>query len=264
MAAQVQPAGPTDAIDPKDPLLCAAKRLRAETDAAAAPAAATNSPPVDPPPAVKPEAADAGPPPGPTPALTPEGEAVPAAPTTSEGTAGSAPDAVELLMSLCKHIATGRGGGGGSSVDMMDDDDEEEDGGSSARAGGRRRAPGSARKRRTPSQRTPTAAGTPTGAGGTPKYRYGPGQTPPATSGAQRQKSCAYVGVRRRQWGTYAAEIRNQLSGSREWLGTFETAEEAAVVYDTRLRQIKGHAARCNFPPLDLSGRHGESDFDLI
>ena len=70
-----------------------------------------------------------------------------------------------------------------------------------------------------------------------------------------RKKSCQYTGVRRRQWGTYAAEIRNPKSGAREWLGTFETAEEAAVVYDARLRQIKGSSApRANFPELDQSG----------
>lgn len=70
-----------------------------------------------------------------------------------------------------------------------------------------------------------------------------------------RKKSCQYTGVRRRQWGTYAAEIRNPKSGAREWLGTFETAEEAAVVYDSRLRQIKGPSApRANFPELDHSG----------
>lgn len=70
-----------------------------------------------------------------------------------------------------------------------------------------------------------------------------------------RKKSCQYTGVRRRQWGTYAAEIRNPKSGAREWLGTFETAEEAAVVYDARLRQIKGPSApRANFPELDQSG----------
>ena len=90
-------------------------------------------------------------------------------------------------------------------------------------------------------------------------YRFGPGQ-PILTeqtlenSKTGRQKSCAYVGVRKRQWGTFAAEIRNQTTGAREWLGTFETAEEAAVVYDTRLRQIKGPGAKCNFPPLDDSG----------
>lgn len=96
------------------------------------------------------------------------------------------------------------------------------------------------------------------------QYRFGPGQPAGgATNGrrngtATRQKSCAFVGVRKRQWGTYAAEIRNQNSGSREWLGTFETAEEAAVVYDMRLRQIKGPGAKCNFPPLYMSDKLSE------
>lgn len=67
----------------------------------------------------------------------------------------------------------------------------------------------------------------------------------------KRVKSCKYVGVRRRKWGTFASEIRNPLSGSREWLGTFDTPEEAAVVYDVRLRMIRGNGnARTNFPPL--------------
>lgn len=91
-------------------------------------------------------------------------------------------------------------------------------------------------------------------------YRFGPGQPSASSQSSEkslknsRQKSCAYVGVRRRQWGTYAAEIRNQGTGAREWLGTFESPEEAAVVYDARLRQIKGPGAKCNFPPLDSSG----------
>ncbi|KAK9682508.1 hypothetical protein RND81_10G078800 [Saponaria officinalis] len=83
---------------------------------------------------------------------------------------------------------------------------------------------------------------------------------PTRGKGGPQNAACTYRGVRQRTWGKWVAEIREPKKRTRLWLGSFSTAEEAAMAYDEAARRLYGPGTylnlphlRCNFNPLNKS-----------
>ncbi|KAG8371922.1 hypothetical protein BUALT_Bualt12G0013200 [Buddleja alternifolia] len=73
---------------------------------------------------------------------------------------------------------------------------------------------------------------------------------PARGKGGPQNATCEYRGVRQRTWGKWVAEIREPKKRTRLWLGSFTTAEEAAMAYDEAARRLYGPEAYLNLPHL--------------
>ncbi|KAL9665570.1 hypothetical protein QQ045_020991 [Rhodiola kirilowii] len=81
----------------------------------------------------------------------------------------------------------------------------------------------------------------------------------PFELGGAGQVRKRYVGVRKRPSGRWVAEIKDTTNNIRVWLGTYDTAEEAARAYDEAACMLRGSNTRRNFWPCAPHSLEGTS-----
>ncbi|KAI4383151.1 hypothetical protein MLD38_009026 [Melastoma candidum] len=81
--------------------------------------------------------------------------------------------------------------------------------------------------------------------------------------GVSRSNGKKFRGVRQRPWGKWAAEIRDPTRRVRLWLGTYNTAEEAAVVYDNAAIKLRGPDALTNFSTPSVAVKDTSPDLEI-